>query len=131
MKLTEQTIKNTKPNPDKQIKLTDGKGLYLLIAKSGAKYFRLKYRFDGKEKVLALGVYPECSLREAKNKMMEAKLQIDSGIDPASTRKQAKAEKAAKIETIKRIEAGQPLTNSFKEVALNWLDTTSSIVKDA
>jgi Arm DNA-binding domain len=53
MKLTEQTIKNTKPNPDKQIKLTDGKGLYLLIAKSGAKYFRLKYRFDGKEKVLA------------------------------------------------------------------------------
>jgi hypothetical protein len=63
--------------------------------------------------------------------MMEAKLQIDSGIDPASTRKQAKAEKAAKIETIKRIEAGQPLTNSFKEVALNWLDTTSSIVKDA
>ena len=58
------TIKAAKPKPDKPYKLSDEKGLYLLINPNGAKYFRLKYRFAGKEKILALGVYPETTLKK-------------------------------------------------------------------
>ena len=58
MALTDPKIKQAKPK-DKDCKLSDSKGLYLLVAKTGAKYWRLKYRFLNKEKVLALGVYPD------------------------------------------------------------------------
>ncbi|MEI8210255.1 MAG: Arm DNA-binding domain-containing protein [Methylococcales bacterium] len=56
MSLSDTTIKAAKPKPDKPYKLSDEKGLYLLINPNGAKYFRLKYRFAGKEKILALGM---------------------------------------------------------------------------
>ena len=71
--LTDTTIKNAKPTPDKSYKLPDEKGMYLLVNPNGSKYFRLKYRFVGKEKVLALGVYPETSLRQARDKRDVAK----------------------------------------------------------
>ena len=57
MPLSDTTIKNAKPTPDKAYKLPDEKGMYLLVSPNGSKYFRLKYRFGGKEKVLALGVF--------------------------------------------------------------------------
>jgi hypothetical protein len=56
--LIDTSIKNAKPNADKPYKLTDEKGLYVHIFPNGSKYFRLKYRFNGKENVLALGTYP-------------------------------------------------------------------------
>jgi hypothetical protein len=70
MPLTDSTIKNAKPK-DKPYKLADEKGMYLLVNPNGSKYFRLKYRFAGKEKVLALGVYSETSLKiRVKNGIM-------------------------------------------------------------
>ncbi|MDD1638659.1 MAG: Arm DNA-binding domain-containing protein, partial [Methylococcaceae bacterium] len=63
MSLSDTAIKNTKPKPDKAFKLQDEKGMYLLVNPNGSKYFRLDYRFDGKRKTLALGVYPAMSLK--------------------------------------------------------------------
>lgn len=75
-----------KPSGDK---LTDEKGLFLLVNKSG-KYWRLKYRFAGKEKKLALGVYPEVSLKEARARRDDARRSIAEGVDPGLARKQDK-----------------------------------------
>ncbi|MGL5290185.1 MAG: tyrosine-type recombinase/integrase [Aeromonas sp.] len=70
-------------------KLSDEKGLFLLVNKSG-KYWRLKYRYAGKEKALALGVYPEVSLKEARTKRDDARRVIAEGIDPGLAKKQSK-----------------------------------------
>ncbi|SUW45199.1 phage integrase [Aeromonas salmonicida] len=90
MPLTDITARQAKwsgkPNGDK---LADEKGLFLLVNKSG-KYWKLKYRHGGKEKKLALGVYPEVSLREARAKRDEARRVIAEGIDPGLVRKQSK-----------------------------------------
>ncbi|MCX7069229.1 MAG: Arm DNA-binding domain-containing protein [Methylococcales bacterium] len=79
MPLTDTTIKNTKPTPDKAYKLPDEKGMYLLVNPNGSKYFRLKYRFAGKEKVLALGVYPDTTLKQTRDKRDAAKKQLADG----------------------------------------------------
>lgn len=110
MPLTDTKAKQAKPK-DKDYKLSDEKGLYLLVKKNSSKYWRMKYRFAGKEKTLALGVYPDVSLKRARTKLDEARLQLDSGIDPGEARK---AEKAALVE------AG---ANSFKVIALEWFNT--------
>ncbi len=91
----------------KQQKLSDDKGLYLLVNASG-KYWRLKYRMAGKEKALALGVYPEVSLKEARAKRDEARKLIAEGVDPGVTRKQEK---------ITRLAASE---NSLESLAREW-----------
>lgn len=67
MTLTDIKVRTTKPS-DKPFKLTDGQGMHLLINPNASKYWRLQYRFDGKQNVLALGVYPIVSLSEARRK---------------------------------------------------------------
>ena len=67
MPLTDTEAKKAAPR-EKQYRLADSGGMYLEIKPSGAKYWRLKYRFAGKEKVLALGVYPTVSLKDARSK---------------------------------------------------------------
>ena len=74
----------------KSYKVSDEKGLYLEVAPSGGKYWRLKYRFGGKEKKLAFGVYPEVSLKEARDKRDIARKQIKDNIDPSQEKKLAK-----------------------------------------
>lgn len=106
MSLTDTTIRNAKPS-DKPYKLTDEKGLYVLINPVG-KYFRFDYRFAGKRKTLALGVYPEVSLKEAREKRDTARKKLSNDIDPAQHRKIAKSTK---------LEAA---ANSFQAVALEW-----------
>jgi integrase len=128
MPLSDPACKNGKPK-DKPYKLADEKGMFLLINPNGSKYFRLKYRFAGKEKVLALGVYPETSLKEARDKRETARKQIADNIDPSEIRSKAKTEKAIVIDRQQRIENGIPLKDSFKEVALSWLDSTAHKVK--
>jgi integrase len=128
MPLSDPACKNAKPK-DKPYKLADEKGMFLLINPNGSKYFRLKYRFAGKEKVLALGVYPETSLKEARDKRETARKQIADNIDPSEIRSKAKTEKAIVIDRQQRIENGIPLKDSFKEVALSWLDSTAHKVK--
>lgn len=111
MPLTDVKIKNakggTKPDgslTEKSYKLTDEKGLYLEVAPSGGKWWRLKYRFGGKEKRLSLGVYPDVSLKEARNSRDEIRKQLASGIDPSAARKSKKIADAglASFESVAR-----------------------------
>ncbi|MBU4176907.1 MAG: integrase arm-type DNA-binding domain-containing protein [Proteobacteria bacterium] len=83
-------ISNAKPR-EKEYKLSDGGGLYLLVTPSGGKLWRLKYRFGGLEKKLALGAFPEISLADARQKRAEAREQIAKGIDPSAARKEQEA----------------------------------------
>jgi len=108
MPLSDTAIKNAKSNPDKALKLTDEKGMYLLIHTNGSKYFRLDYRFDGKRKTLALGTYPETTLKEGREKRDTAKKQIADGIDPSENKKAVKQSKAENAE------------NSFEVLAREW-----------
>ncbi|MDB7059852.1 integrase arm-type DNA-binding domain-containing protein, partial [Escherichia coli] len=80
MKLNARQIDTAKPK-EKAYKLADGGGLYLLVKPGGGEYWRLKYRVAGKEKLLALGVYPEVTLADAPAKLEEAKRGISGGID--------------------------------------------------
>ncbi|OOV86204.1 tyrosine-type recombinase/integrase [Oceanospirillum linum] len=110
MPLTAKAISAAQPK-EKDYKLSDEKGLYLLITKTNKRYWRLKYRFAGKEKVLAIGVYPEVSLKEARAARDKARQQLAEHIDP-SMQKQ-----------IDQMIKHQESDNSFKRVALEWFET--------
>jgi integrase len=88
-KLAAVTVKQSKTK-DKPYKLSDGGGLYLLVNPNGSKYWRLKYRLYGMEKVLALGVYPTVSMIDARRKTQAAKELIDKNVDPVSHKKQSR-----------------------------------------
>lgn len=118
MSLTDTTIRNTKPGEKRQ-KLFDGGGLFLLITAAGQRYWRLKYRIAGKEKLLALGVYPDVSLAAARKKRDEAREKLAAGIDPGEAKK---ADKRAV-----RIAAA----NSFESVALAWMGERRPYVEPA
>ena len=92
--LTEIKIKSIKPT-EKTQRFFDGGGLYLEVTKAGSKYWRWKYRINGKEKRLAFGVWPEVSLREARDKRDECRAKLRAGEDPGE-----KKEKGAKFEAI-------------------------------
>lgn len=109
MSLTDTEAKNAKPL-EQPYKLTDGEGMYLLVKPNGGKYWRLKYRVAGKEKVLALGVYPAIKLQAARKRRMEARELLTAGKDPGGERK---AEKR-----YKRVLAA----NTFQAVAREWYD---------
>lgn len=108
--LRDLTVRNAKP-ADKPYRLFDGGGLYLEVAPNGGKLWRLKYRFAGKEKRLALGVYPTTGLKEARDKRDEAKKLLAAGVDPGVARKAEKASRNASA------------ANSFEAVAREWLET--------
>lgn len=107
MPLTDTTIRNTKPS-EKPVKLFDGGGLFLLVTPAGQRYWRLKYRAAGKEKLLALGVYPDVSLAAARRKRDDARDKLAAGIDPGEAKK---AEKRT---------ARLGAENSFEAVAREW-----------
>lgn len=87
--LSDTKIKTSKTK-DKDYKLADGGGLYLLVTKAGGKHWKLKYRFDGKEKKLSLGAYPSISLSKARELREIHKSEIANGINPSETKKEAK-----------------------------------------
>ena len=109
-KLTELGIKKSKSGK-KEKKLYDGQGLYLLLHPNGSKYWRIKYRFLGKEKVLALGVWPNISLTAARKMRNEAKIILNSGQDPNVVKNN--------ILLSKQVDQ----LNTFKAVAEEWLLT--------
>ncbi len=117
MPLTDTAIRNAKFQ-NKQYKLADEKGMYLLVNKAG-KYFRLDYRFAGKRKTLALGVYPDVKLVEAREKRDDARKMIANGIDPGQARK---VHKSIQIEQAE---------NSFEAIAREWHGKYSSIWADS
>ncbi len=84
--LTELSIKQAKPQ-DKQYKLTDGEGMYLRVYPNGSKYWQLQFWLDGKQKILSFGVWPNISLKEARDKRFEAKKIIQEGINPIEKKK--------------------------------------------
>ncbi len=105
--LTDIKVKSAKAK-DKPYKLTDGQGLYLQVTPAGGKWWRFKYRFDGKEKLISFGTYPEVSLADARDKRVDARKQVAAGIDPGEIRK------AQKLATVAVNE------NSFEIVAREW-----------
>ena len=107
MKLTNTACRTAKAK-DKPYKMADGGGLFLLIKPDGSKYWRMKYRFLGKEKLLAFGTYPLISLADAREEREAAKKLLAGGIDPAKYRKEEKRR------TIRNAQ------NTFKAVALEW-----------
>ena len=86
MPITHVAVVNAKPR-EKPYRLFDGRGLYLEISPSGGRWWRFKYRFDGKEKRLSLGVYPDVSLKEARDHLDDVRRKLRAGIDPGEERK--------------------------------------------
>ncbi|WAW09742.1 integrase arm-type DNA-binding domain-containing protein [Oxalobacter vibrioformis] len=106
-KLTDREVSKLKP-AEKAYRKPDGGGLYLLVTPSGGKLWRMKYRIDGKEKLLSIGKYPDVSIAEARKRQQEARTQIANSIDPAGIKQ---AQKAARIAAA---------ANTFEAVAREW-----------
>ena len=87
MSLTAVQVKEAKPL-DKDQKLSDGEGMYLLVKVNGKKYWRMDYRFSGKRKTYALGVFPIVSLKEAREGRYEARRLLSEGLDPDAIERQ-------------------------------------------
>jgi len=107
MSLTDIKVRAAK-SQDKSYKLSDSGGLFLLVNSTGSKYWRLKYRLEGKEKLLAIGVYSNVSLAEAREKRDQAKKQMANGVDPSIVKKVSK-------QTVKMRAEG-----NFEFVAREW-----------
>jgi hypothetical protein len=86
MSLTDAAARNAKPR-EKSYKLSDSNGLYSQVEPNGSKLWRLKYRFNEKEKRLAFGVYPEVTLAQAREHQLEARRLLNSGVDPGEYKK--------------------------------------------
>jgi len=107
--LTDKAIRNAKPAA-KPYKMADGSGMYLLVNPNGGKWWRLKYRFSGKENSLSLGTYPDTSLKQARERRDAARKQIEAGIDPSAHRKIEKAKRGS---------------DTFEGIAREWLEKFS------
>ena len=113
MSLNSKAVEAARPKPKtnpRDYKIYDEKGLYILVKANGSKYWRFRYRFDGKEKLLALGVYPKVRLSEARRKQEKALELLDDDIDPSVDKKQQNdADKLKKA-------------NTFEAVARDWFE---------
>lgn len=118
MPLTDTTIRTAKP-AEKAYKLADGKGLFILVTPNGGKWWRLKFRIGGKEKLLSLGTYPDTGLKEARSKRDEARKMMAGGVDPSEHRKAVKAT------------ASDLAANSFEVICREWLEHKRSNVEEA
>jgi integrase len=113
MKLSASQVKSAKPL-EKPYKLSDGRGMYLQVMANGAKYWRLKYRFAGKEKLLSMGVYPAISLAEARSICDEAKALLRSDQDPGLAKQ------------LKKNFLQKQSEDSFEAIALEWFEAKIS-----
>lgn len=107
MPLTDTAVRTSKPG-EKPIKMFDERGLFLIISPAGGKWWRFRYKFDGKEKLLSLGTYPDVSLKDARERREDARKLLANDIDPGVNRK---VQKAAKVERS---------ANSFEAIAREW-----------
>jgi hypothetical protein len=101
MRLNDTIVRKTKPD-DKPRKLFDGGGLYLLVNPNGSRWWKMKYRFNGVEKMLSFGVYPTISLKLARERREAARRQIAQGLDHAVERNLAKRDRANTFEAVAR-----------------------------
>ena len=112
MPLTDTTIRKARPG-EKNIKMFDERGLFLIVTPAGGKWWRFRYNFEDKEKLLSLGTYPDVGLKEARQKRDEARKLLADGVDPGENRK---AQKSAKEERA---------ANSFEVIAREWFAKNS------
>lgn len=107
MALTDIAVRSAKPK-DKPYKLSDGAGMHLYVIPSGGKYWRYQYRFAGKQKMLALGVYPDISLADAREHHARARKALAIGKDPGDVKKETKRLSILRSE------------NTFGKIAREW-----------
>jgi integrase len=117
--LTDTKIKQAKP-ATKPYKLFDERGLYLIVTPNGGKWWRLKFRFGGKEKGLSLGVYPEVSLKDARERRDDARRQIAGDVDPSAEREAAKSVQADSFEQVTR--------EWFEKFSAAWVQEHADII---
>ncbi len=118
MALTDIAVRSAKP-AEKPVRLSDDKGLYLLVTPNGSRWWRMDYRFAGKRKTLSMGVYPDVGLKAAREKRDTAREQIAAGIDPGEHRKATKAATEARA------------SNSFEIICREWLEHKRAVVEEA
>lgn len=116
MALTDTKVRSAKPE-EKEYSLVDGDGMSLLVKPNGSKYWRFRFRFGGKQHLMAFGVYPEISLANARQKREEARKLVAAGIDPREHKRALKEEQAKEIIT-------------FEKVAREWLATNQKWSED-
>ena len=109
MPLSDAKIRNAKPKT-KPYKLTDGEGMFVLVHPNGGKYWRIKYRFGGRERILAIGVYPDVDIADARERRTQARKALAAGNDPGEIKKEAKRVAILKGE------------NSFETIAREWYE---------
>ncbi|PRY07088.1 integrase arm-type DNA-binding domain-containing protein [Paraburkholderia sp. BL25I1N1] len=108
--LSELQVRKAKA-AEQPYRLADGKGLYLQVMPNGSRYWRMKYRFDGKEKLASFGVYPEVSLADARKACLAARQLLTAGKDPSEEKKEVKRARA--LEAV----------SSFEAVAREWFES--------
>lgn len=106
MALTDTKVRSAKPKA-KEYSLVDGDGMFLLVHPNGSKYWRFRFRFGGKQHLMAFGVYPETSLADARQKREEARKLVAAGVDPREHKRAVKEEQAKEVIT-------------FESVARDW-----------
>lgn len=109
MPLTDTAIRNAKPG-EKPIKMFDERGLFLIVTPAGGKWWRLRYKVEGKEKLLSLGIYPDVGLKDARERRDAARKLLADGVDPGEHRKAAKAVKVERA------------ANSFEVIGREWFE---------
>jgi len=114
--LTDAQIRKIKPL-EKKKRYSDEKGLYLEVTPAGGKFWRLKYRFNGRESTLTIGSYPEISLAQARRSRDEARIQLYQNMDP----------NAVKYQRLQQIDQ----STLFKSLALEWMEDRKTVIKEA
>lgn len=123
MPLTDIAVRNIKPDNSKTLRLKDDRGLYLEVSPAGGKWWRLRYWMAGKENRLSLGVYPDVSLKDARERRDEARRLIANGIDPSQVRKGLHAETLANQETFQLI-----AEEWFAQFKHTWTENTAETI---
>lgn len=126
MKLTTKAIESAQPR-DKLWKLFDGGGLFLAVLPTGGKSWRLAYRFGGKQQTIALGRFPQTSLKQARIKAADCRDQLERGINPRATRQSEKDAQVAQVEAVKaeKSEEHRKMTETVTFAAKRWMEKRS------
>lgn len=113
--LSDLQVKNSKPKTS-EYELSDGYGLHLLVTPSGGKLWRFQYRFDNKQKILALGSYPSITLSDARQRRDDARKLLANDVDPNALRKSQKEQVQVQSDND---------SNTFEKIAKEWLEKNS------
>ena len=113
--LTDAQVRKIKP-AEKKTKYSDEKGMYLEVTPSGGRFWRLKYRFNGRESTLTIGSYPEISLAQARRARDEARIQLYNNIDP----------NALKMQRLQQTDE----STLFKSLAMEWMEDRKAVIKE-